>query len=313
MIRKILKKIAYELRFDNPQYYQRISDKVFKTYYRKKLRKTLNKLKPIEFKTTPTTLTICMLSGHRHFLESVAAIYSFCAWEKNVNLHYHEDGSLKNDEIAFLEQKFKGIKIFKKADQNGIVHDFLLANQLPKSAELRKKYVFALRLFDAIIHNRSPYLLQFDSDVLFFKKPKELLDILANENLKGCYNKDVVDAYTFSSEVLAKYIDKPMLRMFNCGLLLHCFEKLPFFQYIEKIITNEDESWNSWHIEQTLFAMYATNEGGYEQLPIVYDLARKERNRGIDITSEHYVHSTGYDLHKDFLYKIYPTIKHEIG
>lgn len=309
MIKKIYKKIVYELRFDNPQYYHRISEKVLKTYYQKKLKSLLQRLNPIELQTKPTELTVCMLSGHRHFLESVAAIYSFSAWERNFNLHYHEDGTLTANEIEYLQQKFKGIKIFKKIEQNDKIDQFLTKNNLVKSAELRKKYVFALRLFDAVIDNQSPFLLQFDSDVLFFKKPEEILDIIEKKDAKGCFNKDIVDAYTFSPETLNKYIKNPMLKMFNCGLFLHQFEKLPFFNFIEEILTAETESLQSWHIEQTLFAMYATNEGGYKQLPIAYDLAKKERNRGNAITSEHYVHSTGYDFHKDFIYKVYPTIK----
>jgi hypothetical protein len=55
--------------------------------------------------------------------------------------------------------------------------------------------------------------------------------------------------------------------------------------------------------------MYVTYKGGFAEFPKEYDLAKKERNKGNKIISEHYVHNTGYDQHKDFIYKLYPIYK----
>jgi hypothetical protein len=62
----------------------------------------------------------------------------------------------------------------------------------------------------------------------------------------------------------------------------------------------------SWHLEQTLFAMYASIKGNFLPLPKYYDIVRRERNLGNKLTSEHYCHNTGYDMHKDFIYKLLP-------
>jgi len=52
--------------------------------------------------------------------------------------------------------------------------------------------------------------------------------------------------------------------------------------------------------------MYVTLKGDYLRLPKVYDLARQQIKLGNKVVTEHYCHNTGYNFHKDFLYKISP-------
>lgn len=303
MLKKIIKKINYEFQFNNTNYWERFSDKFFKTYYQKLLRSKINKLSPIICSKNPI-LTLCMLSSHRNFSESIASIYSFSTWEKNIAIHYHEDGSLTEKEIDKLKKIFIGITIFRRKDQNIKTFKYLSERRLHKCADLRSFYIFSLRLFDFIIEKKTNYILQMDSDVLFFKKPAEILDIVYQKTENGCYNKDVVNAYTFQPEVLSLYVNN-MISQFNAGLLLHNFDE-DLFNFVENIIAKQPESFNSWHLEQTLLAMYASKMQNFLKLPVTYDLGRIERKKNNDLTSEHYVHSTGYDFHRDFIYKLFP-------
>ncbi|MEE1945148.1 hypothetical protein VRU48_08515 [Pedobacter sp. KR3-3] len=305
MIKKIIKKIRYELQFTNTDYYARFSDKFNKNYYQRKLRNRIDKLPPIALDTANAVCTICMLANHRNFTESMAALYSFCFWEKRVHLHYHEDGSLSEQEILKLREKFQGITIFRRKEQNELVSAYLNARGLTYSAKLREQFVFALRLFDMLIEKKSKYVMQCDSDVLFFKRPDEILNIVATNSHNGCYNLDVDNVYTFKKDVLEKYVKVPMVNRFNAGLFLHNLDT-SFFDFIELVIKNQPESFSSWHLEQTLFAMQVSILGNFLPLPIQYDLARKEHAKKTPLVSEHYVHSTGYDFHKDFIFKLYP-------
>ena len=55
--------------------------------------------------------------------------------------------------------------------------------------------------------------------------------------------------------------------------------------------------------------MYASHKGDFLPLPKNYDVGKRERKLGTKLTSEHYVHNTGYDFHKDFIDKLYPIFK----
>lgn len=305
MIKKLIKKVKYELKFNNTQYYTRFSDKVLKSYYKRLLRLKVNQLTPIFTQKENSKLTLSILANRKNFYESIAALYSFCFWTQDIHIHYHDDGTLNDPEKEILKKIFPGIEFFKKDKQNDNVIEYLLSNGLPNCAKLRGHFLFSIRLFDMLIEKKTPYILQIDSDVLFFSKPTEILNIIEKENANGCYNQDVTNAYTFNNETIIKYVSNPMLSKFNAGVLLHNFDKY-FFNFIEMILENEPQSTGSWHLEQTLFAMYATQKGSFEALPKCYDLGKKERNLGNSIISEHYVHNTGYDIQKDFIYKLCP-------
>jgi hypothetical protein len=305
---KLLQKIKYELQFNNTSYYERISHKILKKKYNKLLHKRLKTLPPIELKKENAKLTLAILSNKKNFYESVAALYSFCYWKREIHIHYHEDGTLDEQDIAYLKNIFKGIDVFIRAEQNSIVKDHLLAKDLSNCAQLRDHFIFAIRSFDMIIHKKTPYLLQIDSDVLFFSKPHEILDIIETGDHNGCYNCDVVNAYTFNNEILSKYIPMPPVEKFNAGIFLHNFND-DFFAFFDNVLEHQPESVTSWHLEQTAFAMYVTYKGNFLALPKEYDLARKERDAGNKIISEHYVHNTGSDFHRDFIYKIFPSLK----
>ena len=305
MIGKIIEKIKYELRFDNANYYVRISEKIAKNTYNKRLRKKIDSLAPIELIGANAKLTLAMLANKLNFYESVAALYSFCYWKRDIQIHYHEDGTLTEKEISYLENMFRGIEIFRRSEQDVEVRDYLISKKLDDCAELRGHFVFAIRSFDMIIHKKTPYLLQIDSDVLFFSKPHEILDIVDKGNYNGCYNLDVSNAYTFSPETMGKYVPVPVVNRFNAGVFMHNFNE-DFFSFFQDILKKQPEAITSWHLEQTVFAMYASLKGDFLALPKYYDLARKERSLGTKLVSEHYVHHTGSDFHKDFLYKISP-------
>jgi hypothetical protein len=306
MINKIIKKIKFELQLKNSNYYERISHKLFKTIYQHIIHNKLNLLTPITLQKENAKLTLAILANKKRFYESVATLYSFCFWESNIYVHYHEDGTLTENEINYLEKIFPGITIFRRAEQNLKVKNILLSKGLDHCVKLRDHFLFSIRSFDMLIEKKTPYLLQIDSDVLFYSKPNEILDIIKEKNLSGCFNKDIVNAYTFDEATICKYVPLPMVSNFNAGLFLHNFDET-FFDFVDSVMAKEPQAATSWHLEQTLFAMYASYKGNFLGLPKNYDLGQKYKKAGNAVISEHYVQGTAYDFHKDFVYKIIPT------
>jgi uncharacterized protein (UPF0248 family) len=308
MIKKVIRKIKYELQFNNTSYYTRISEKTQKTAYKWLLKKKIQSLPPIVLQSENAGLTLATLSNKRNFYESVAALYSFCFWNKNVYLHYHEDGTLTEKEIRFLKKMFPGIKVFLRSDQNIKVKALLASKGLENCKKLRDVFFLSIKLFDMIIEKRTTYLLHIDSDVLFFSRPDEILDIVEKGNYNGCYNRDVSNSYTFDNDTMSGYLTSEMINRFNSGLILHNFDEL-FFSFINKVMEGNLYKTESWHLEQTLLAMFASEKGNFLGLPKHYDLARKEMFLGNKITSEHYVYGGGSAFHKGFIHNLYPLFK----
>jgi uncharacterized protein (UPF0248 family) len=305
VIKKILQKIKYELQFNNTQYYTRVSERVLKGYYKKIRRKQLLQLPPLALKTENAQLTLSILASKKNFDDSLAAMYSLCFWRTNIKIHYHEDGSLQEEDIAILNKLFPGIKVFRRKAQNEKVINYLNNQGLTYCAKLRESFVLSLKLIDTLLEKDTPYMLMIDSDVLFFSRPDEIFKVVDDAVLNGCYNVDIANVYSFTDEILSKYLDNDILNCVNTGVFLHNFDK-GSFAFMENILANELKLPSPWHMEQTLFAMYATKVQNFIPLPAYYDLARQLRDRGKPIVSEHYVHHTGYNIQKDFIDKLYP-------
>lgn len=308
MINKIIKKIRYELQFNNPHYYTRVKEHFLKKYYKRLLRRKIKGLAPIALKQDDSKLTLTMFSGKKSLYESLAALYSVCFWRNDMQVHYYEDGSMDEHDIDQVKSLFPGIVIFRRKEETAKIIRLLKDKGLEECARLHEHYVFSIRLFDMVAEKKTPYLLQIDSDVLIFDDPKHIWDVVDNDTHNGCYNVDTISGYCYTPDIVAKYVSGPILEALNVGVFLHNFDET-FFDFCENIIKNEPEGTLTWHLEQTLFAMQATQKGDFLALPKQYDLGRRERNRGNKIISEHYCHNTGYDMHKDFIYKLIPMYK----
>lgn len=305
MFKRIVKKISYELQFNNTKYFTRFSDKVLKTIYQHILENKVASLTPIALNHQSAKLTLAILANKKRFYESIAALYSFCFWDNNIYIHYHEDGTLSSADIDLLKNVFPGITIFKRSEQTLKTKKYLLSKGLIYAARMHDCFLFSIKLIDMIIEKRTPDILHIDSDVLFFSKPDEIFEVLKNDDYNGCFNVDNKDSSTFSSETIAQYIDIPIIQCLNSGLFMHNFDEA-FFTFINTVMKGEPDAVVSWHLEQTLFAMYASHKGSFVALPKKYDVLQIERSLKREIVSEHYCHNTGYMFHKDFIYKLYP-------
>jgi hypothetical protein len=278
---------------------------VSKTLYKKRLKRRMEELPSLVLNTEKATLTLATVANKRNFYESVAALYSFCFWKRDIQIHYHEDGTLGEEEIAFLKKKFPGIKVFLRNEQNRKVDEELTLRGLNNCRALRERFFLSIKLFDMILEKKTGYLLHIDSDALFFRKPEQIIEIADTGKLNGCYNADVGNIYSFDMKLMETYIHKPMLERFNSGLLLHNFDEA-VFNLVEQVMEGRADAVSSWHLEQTLLAMYASYRGDFLMLSKDYDVGRQELKKGHNLVSEHYCHNTGHDFHKDFINRISP-------
>jgi hypothetical protein len=226
--------------------------------------------------------TVRYLVCHNQVLEAVWSAKSLLADDemRDWALAFHDDGTLSPRDLSVLAHHFPSAKIIKRQDA-----DSKMKNILPPACKsLRDSLVLSLKLFDfAHFSHGHPYL-ALDTDVLFFKNPVELSEILSRRENRIRWNQDPPGAVSFShgvDEIFEKTGIKP--ERFNSGVLAI---PSPFtdWEQIETWLVLLGKPQMIWTAEQTIYALIAVSQGG-TPLPATYDIREKHWP---DVVSEHY-------------------------
>jgi hypothetical protein len=130
-----------------------------------------------------------ILLGHRHVGMTLWAVKSFLHHaQRKYFVVLHEDGSLTDEDIATLRRHLVNARIVRKAEADVLVRERI--GHLPNCCAYRfspkettdhrgvkyDMHIFALRLFDFNLLSSASKTLVLDADVLFFRKPREIID-----------------------------------------------------------------------------------------------------------------------------------------
>lgn len=202
-----------------------------------------------------------ILTCKKDFLDSMWSIKSF--------FHYsglrpvvviHDDGSLRNCHIKSFRKHVKNCKIITKKYADIKIKNFL--ESYPKSLKYRSMGVFycAIKLFDPLLFSESRNILLLDSDILFFRKPEGLIDMIKNN--KPFFLNDSFDSYAFPKKYLNKKFKIDVVNKLNAGLIF--FKKKDYLDnlnFVEKYFCVVDENKPCVNLnrhEQTLHALLST-------------------------------------------------------
>lgn len=180
----------------------------------------------------------------------------------------HEDGTLTDKMVETLETHFPGARIIRRTDADREVLAGLA--EFPWSKAFRNSNNLALKVFDTIHYANADRLLLLDSDVLFFRRPAHLLDVLRTPDATNWFNRDVADAYTADRSHLEAAFGFPVVKRFNSGLCVLDRKSLDLAT-IERFLPHDSLNGHFWRIEQTLFAL-CSSQYGAQSLPEGYDV-----------------------------------------
>jgi hypothetical protein len=230
------------------------------------LRRILN-VAPLEAGDGP--IEVHMLLHHQRVFEGMWALYSFAHFSGvPCQMFVHSDGSLTSEDAACLQRVLPGLRVISRGDSDERVQTVLRKRRLVNCLRFRDSLVFALKLFDPFFYgDRSSFVL-LDSDVLFFRRPDELLD----EREECRYSPDNGFRYCLSPDVLHALLGRECIDAFNPGVVradrgVLDLERVE--QYLER-----SEFWSTgsrphYYAELTLWAMQLTLAGA-RQLPDTY-------------------------------------------
>jgi hypothetical protein len=169
------------------------------------------------FLNSECNLDLHTLTCQKDFINTIWSLKSFYNFaEIRPRLVVYNDGSLTNDSKKIFYDHFLNCEIIDREDFNYDMEKFLKSYKSCLKYVKFKSFYCALKLFGPMFYTRSDYILYFDSDVLFFNKPSELLECI--ENRTPFFMSDYQDAYSHSLEFLERMINFHIISKVNAGL-----------------------------------------------------------------------------------------------
>lgn len=207
-------------------------------------------------------------------------LWSLKAWYHYSNtlpaLVIYAGGPLSDHSVHILSEHFPNCRIIRRSQFNHDMQDFLKNHPACLKHALIKPFYCALKLFGPMCYAHSGSILYFDSDILFFRKPVELLGHI--ERQSPCFNSDCLDAYAYPMEFIKELLPVKLEQKVNAGLF-HILRKdlagtLDLIEtYFEKAPQLDHTSWVVNRHEQTMNAILLSKANA-ARLSSAYQISR---------------------------------------
>ena len=192
----------------------------------------------------------------------LSTLWSLKAWYHYSNtrpaLVIYAGGPLSDHSVHILSEHFPNCRIIRRKQFNNDMQDFLKNNPTCLKHALISPFYCALKLFGPMYYTQTDSVLYFDSDVLFFRKPVELLVHIKRQS--PCFNSDYHDAYAHPAAFINDLLSTNLAHKINAGLFYIARQDLTgslalIETYFKKIPQLDHTSWEVNRHEQTLNAL----------------------------------------------------------
>lgn len=225
---------------------------------------------------------IHMLLHHKRIYEGLWSLYSFASLaERPCRIVIHDDGSLTPADLELLDRVFPGLRVIKRAFADEALITFFRERKLERCERFRRNLIFALKLFDPIFFAENDWFVLMDSDVLFYRKPVELLQGLNNapaQPIECLYSCDNGYRYCIEERELMELLGKTCIERFNPGIV-RVSRGIVDFEQFERWLSHPG-FWTgtgagNYYAELTLWAMALTLADA-QPLPDSYGICSPE-------------------------------------
>lgn len=188
----------------------------------------------------------------------MAKSFQFYCRNENIQFVLHSDGSITNSDIKLVKKHFPQLIVKYPLDQatmNSKLRAFphLLKNRVSNS------YLFnVMSLVDVPMQTVATKYLYIDSDILFYRKPYQILRwIKSSDTGSLVFVDDCSSVYVLNDQQLAKYFSIKKITKFNAGILgltSKCFD-LKFLEYYFSVLDAEGNN-DTLYKEQTYWMIF---------------------------------------------------------
>jgi hypothetical protein len=242
-----------------------------------------------EILATPPVVTdregdaeIRVLTWRRDWINLIWALKSFYHFSETRFPLYIHDGCLLDRQIKCLLSHFPNAIFVSRREADVQVEASLTDRGFQRSLLYRRRSALALKLFDFFMLSRARTIFSIDSDIVFFRRPTELLEGRSHASL---FNKDLGYYYCLSLEEIQNRFGLRPTPFINSGLWRVNRETIEFGA-IETWLQDDQLFTNDWLTEQTLHGLSASQHE-VALLPDTY-LVSIEPGLPADLVCKHY-------------------------
>lgn len=216
-------------------------------------------------------ISVHMLVSSKTWHAGLLAAMSFEFFtERRWNFFIHEDGSVNEIDRKKIEKVFPGVRFVSRKESEERVQKYLEAH--PLCVDHRKRHNLFLKFFDVPSFAEERFIF-LDSDVIFFRKPQEILDWADDKSEAFLYNEDSQEKYCIPRNEIETAFKLTLLPRFNSGLMLLPKKSLSLDCAEDFLKTFESIAHHPQFFEQTLYAVMATQSEKAKPLPLSYEIS----------------------------------------
>ena len=147
----------------------------------------------------------------------------------------HDDGSIDDETTMLIESKFSGLKVLCKKKADELIKNF--PGMTEKVISYRNNgHIMMMEFMDIFLLSKTENVIVYDSDMLFFKKPEEVINFFKDGSgldalispQNGAYDLKMDESYSKQYGLLAKRVG-----YMNPGLIIYKKEAITFDRFLE--------------------------------------------------------------------------------
>lgn len=216
------------------------------------------------------TREVRVLCWRRDWLNAVWALKSFYFFAGVDDPLFIHDGGLDDAHVQELKRHFPQATIIRRREADARVERELEVSGLFRSLAYRRENVATLKLWDFFLLSRASHILSIDADVLFFRRPEELL-VPVETLTHNLFNRDAGYAYSLPLDEIRHDLGVEIPSHANSGLSLIARTSMRFKE-IEEWLAHPKVVADRWVTEQTLQVL-SSSLYGIKLLPESYVLS----------------------------------------
>lgn len=236
----------------------------------------------------PTKVPVHILTGDKDWRLAAWSLASFLHFtEVGWPIVIHDDGTLPEEAVEVFKELFVSCRIIMRGEADAEVTKLL--RPYPFCLDYRNTHPLGLKVFDMPHYANGERYVMLDSDVLFFRKPEEIIHWANGPLAKDCwFNEDVQEASLITASEAREELNVKLWSRVNSGLCL-IYKPAVDFDFCDRALAiTSILRGHIWRVEQTLLALCASRNGKGGLLPNTYEVTLK-KNASKDIVARHYV------------------------
>ena len=186
-------------------------------YYKDVYRKKILYSKPIVC-DKDSKIELHILTCKEDLLNTLWSLKTFYYYsELRPRLIIHDDGTLTNNEINIYFKHFVNHKLIKRKEADIALRKYLRNYKFSQKYRFDNHKVHSIKLLDSLLCSETKQIMIHDSDILFFKKPSQIISCIKNK--RGFFMSDYKNSYSLSMNHLNNLFNMKLRNNINSGII----------------------------------------------------------------------------------------------